>query len=436
MRLTGSSRRFATRFSAGLAVALILSSTALARTIPVARDAWIATWAASPQGGDLSVSPTDPFRRIDGQTVRERVRVSIGGRAIRVQLSNAFGSTPVEIGAATVALAEDAQSIRPATLRDLTFAGQPAAVIPAGGTLLSDPVKLAMPDEAELSVSLYLPHPVAAPSVHNLALRNAVITPPGNFTHEVRVYPQETAASWLLISAVLVRRRPQDQLVAAFGNSITDGERSTLEADRNWASDLSRRLSPSRPGSPRVAVVNEGISGNQLLGDGYGQSALARFDRDVLELPGLTHVVVMEGINDIGVAGANVRGHVLIPGATERSAQDVIGAYEQLIRRAHARGVTVIGATLTPFEGVAVDSFYSVEREATCQAVNGWTRSSGAFDAVVDFNSILRDPEHPARLLARFASVDRLHPNDLGYQAMADAVDATVLNQRFSPRNH
>jgi lysophospholipase L1-like esterase len=229
---------------------------------------------------------------------------------------------------------------------------------------------------------------------------------------------------------VLVPVQPSQRLVVAFGDSITDGDRSTVDADHNWPSDLIRRLGKTPKGS-KVAVVNEGIAGNRLLSDGFfvsfGVSALARFDRDALALPHATHIVLLEGINDIGFPGAKLGESYLADPADVRTPEDLIGAYCQLISRAHARGVKVIGATIAPFEGVDFPGYYSESKEALRQAVNKWIRTSGSFDGVIDFDAVLRDPDHPSRLLPRFASQDRLHPNDLGYQAMADAIDLALF---------
>jgi lysophospholipase L1-like esterase len=235
----------------------------------------------------------------------------------------------------------------------------------------------------------------------------------------------ETHSS-ILLSAVLVPARPEEKLIVAFGDSITDGDGSTEDAEQSWPSQLSRRLLSAGLGSP-VAVVNQGIAGNRLLSEGpfasLGPDALARFDRDVLSLPGVTHIVLLEGINDLGFPGARLGGQPLADPRDVRRAEDLIEAYRQLIARAHARGIRIIGCTLAPFEGVSVPGYYSQEKEAERQRVNRWVRSSGAFDGVIDFDRVLRDPQHPGRIAARFASGDHLHPNDSGYRAMALAVD-------------
>jgi len=222
-------------------------------------------------------------------------------------------------------------------------------------------------------------------------------------------------------------------MVVAFGDSLTDGDGATMDADRNWPSDLIRRLQQT-PRDSQLAVVNAGIAGNRLLSDCFdvvlgcfGVSALARFDRDALALPGVTHILLLEGINDIGFPGAHLDDHYLADPRDVRTSEELIHAYRQLISRAHARGVMLIGATITPFEGVDLPGYYSESKEALRQAVNAWIRTSGAFDAVIDFDAVLRDPDHPSRLLPRLASRDHLHPNDAGYQAMADAIDLAIF---------
>jgi lysophospholipase L1-like esterase len=287
---------------------------------------------------------------------------------------------------------------------------------------------------AEISISLYFPKRVATPTLHHLALKRTVVSQHGDHTREEKIEVGATSKSSILVSAVLVPAEPSQRLVVAFGDSITDGDQSTLDADHNWPSDLIRRLRNSPEGS-NVAVVNEGIAGNRLLGDCFmasvgcfGVSALARFEKDALALPGVTHVVLLEGVNDIGFAGAKLGDGYLADPADVRTPEDLIAAYRQLISRAHANGVKLIGATITPFEGVDIPGYYSESKEATREAVNKWIRTSGSFDGVIDFDAVLRDPDHPSRLLPRLASKDHLHPNDLGYEAMVEAIDQALYN--------
>ena len=238
------------------------------------------------------------------------------------------------------------------------------------------------------------------------------------------------SSSSILLTAVLVPAQPSHRLIVALGDSIVDGDGSTPDADRNWPSDLIRRLGKT-PKRSKWAVVNEGIAGNRLLGDGpvasLGKSALARFDRDALSVPGVTHIVLLEGINDLSFPGAKLDEMTLADPEDLRTAQDLIGAYDQLIARAHARGIKVIGSTLTPCEGVDIPGYYSDAKDAIRRAVNQWIKNSRAFDGVIDFDAVLRDPDHSSRLRPRFASEDHLHPNDAGYQAMADAIELALF---------
>jgi len=395
------------------------------------RNVWIATWAASPQ--PTAPDPREPLLNIEDQTVRERVRVSIGGAQICIRLSNEYGSAPLLVGSATVAAPTDPASVRPGSIKNVTFGGRNSVTIAAGAPVLSDPVAFPVASGADISISLYFPKRVASPTLHALALKRAVVSQHGDYTRAEKIEGGAESESSILVSVVLVPAQPSQRLVVAFGDSITDGDRSTVDADHNWPSDLIRRLGRTSAGS-KVAVVNEGIVGNRLLNDCFlasvgcfGVSALARFDRDVLALPGVTHIVLLEGINDIGFPGAKMGGSYLADPADVRTPEELIDAYRQLISRAHAHGVKLIGATITPFEDVVVPGYYSESKEAIRQTVNKWIRTSGSFDAVIDFDAVLRDPDHPSRLLPRFASKDRLHPNDVGYQAMADAIDLALF---------
>ncbi|WP_353064896.1 SGNH/GDSL hydrolase family protein [Tunturibacter psychrotolerans] len=388
------------------------------------RNTWVATWTASPQSA--SPDPDEPLLKIEDQTVRERMRVSVGGTSIRLRLSNEFGLTPLVIGSATVALPTSPASVSTSSIHTITFNGSNSVTIPAGAPILSDPVTLPITQEGEITLSLYFPKRVATPTIHGLALKHAVVSQRGDYTHAETIEGGAQTESSILVSAVLVPAQPSQRLLVAFGDSVTDGDGSTVDADHNWPDDLARRLG-SLPSSPKLAVVNEGIAGNRLLSDDFGVSALARFDRDALALPGITHIVLLEGMNDICFPGAKLGGEYLADPADIRTADDVIGAYRQLIARAHARGIRLIGATLTPFEGVVLPGYYSDSKETMRQAINKWIRTSGSFDAVIDFDTVVRDPEHPSRLSPRFASKDHLHPNDAGYKAMADSIDLRLI---------
>jgi lysophospholipase L1-like esterase len=400
--------------------------------IEAQRNPWIATWATSPQ--PAAPDPDEPLLNLENQTVRERVRVSLGGEQIRIRLSNEQGPSPILVGSVTVAVPIDAASVKAGTIQSVTFGGHSATTIPPGAPALSDPVTFSIPQGEEISISIYFPMRVPSPTWHELALRRAVVSPHGDHTRAEKIQDGAVTDSSVLISAVLVPAQSSQHLVVAFGDSITDGDQATVDADRNWPSDLVRRLGKT-PEGVRLAVVNEGIVANRLLSDCFLPSlgclsvnALARFDRDALAQPGVTHIVLLEGVNDIGFPGARLQDQSLADPSDIRTAEDVIDAYRQLISRGNARGVKVIGVTLTPFEGVVIPGYYSESKEAVRQTVNKWIRTSGAFDGVIDFDAVLRDPEHPSRLLPRFASKDRLHPNDAGYEAMAKAIDLGLFN--------
>ena len=406
-----------------VAICLLLFVPELVAASP---NAWIATWATSPQSG--TPDPREPLLNIDNQTVRERVRASIGGSRIRLRFSNEFGSSPLLIGAATVAIPKDASTIKEESIRNVTFEGRNSIEIPAGAPVLSDPISLQLTPGAEISISIYFPNRLTTPTLHAFAFKHAVVSQHGDFTHERKIDPVALSTASILVTAVLVPAQPSNRLVVAFGDSISDGDGSTVDADNNYPNNLIRRIAKTSNGST-LAVVNAGIVGNRLLHDSeiFGVSALARFDRDALVLPGVTHIVLLEGINDIGFAGAKMDGQYLADPAETRSAQDIIDAYRQLISRAHARGIKVIGVTITPCEGVDIPGYYSDAKETVRETVNKWIRTGGAFDGMIDFDAVVRDPDHPTRLLLKFASKDHLHPNDAGYKAMADSIDLALF---------
>ncbi len=428
----------AVRHSTLAYVLLCSSQSILAPRIALAQaNAWIAAWASSPES--TNPNPNLPMLNLENQTVRERVRVSIGGSRISIRLSNEYGSVPLLVGAVTVATPTDAASVRPESIHNVRFSGRNSILIPPGAPILSDPVAFPVRAGAEISLSVYFPRRVSTPTIHELALKRAIISQGGDQTHAEKLNSGATSKSSILISAVLVPAQPSQRLVVAFGDSLVDGDQSTVDADHNWPSDLVRRVLNSSEAS-KLAVVNEGLAGNRLLSNddglsarvglsaGLGASALARFDRDGLTLPGVTHIVLLEGINDISFPGATIAGRFLADPAGVRTSEDLIEAYLQLIARAHAHGIKLIGATITPCEGADLPGYYSESKEAVRRTVNQWIRTGGAFDGVIDFDAVLRDPEHPSRMLARFSSPDHLHPNDAGYQAMADTIDLALFN--------
>src|SRR5262245_2842183 len=406
-----------------VAICLLLFVPELVAASP---NAWIATWATSPQSG--SPDPREPLLNIDTQTVRERVRASIGGSHIQLRFSNEFGSSPLLIGAATVAIPKDASTIKEESIRNVTFEGRNSIEIPAGAPVLSDPISLQVTPGAEISISIYFPNRLTTPTLHAFAFKHAVVSQHGDFTHERKIDPAALSTASILVTAVLVPAQLSNRLVVAFGDSISDGDGSTVDADNNYPNNLIRRIAKTSKGST-LAVVNGGIVGNRLLRDTdiFGVSGLARFDRDALVLPGVSHIVLLEGINDIGFAGAKMDNQYLADPAEAPSAQDIIVEYRQSISSAQARGIRVIGATLTPCEGVDIPGYYSDAKESVRETVNKWIKTSGAFDGVIDFDAVVRDPDHPTRLLPKFASKDHLHPNDAAYKAMADSIDLALF---------
>ena len=381
---------------------------------------WVGTWSASPMSADSVPGSTN--NGFSNQTLRHITHVSIGGDRVRVRLSNAYGTQPLVIGAAHVALHSTAASIVAGSDRPLTFSGQPSITIPAGALALSDPVRLDVPALADLAVSIYVPGATGPTTWHQLGTQTTYVSPPGNFTATTTMPVATTEQSRFWLADVEVTASERIGAVVTIGDSITDGFNSTPDANHRWPDFLSQRLN-AKHGNGKMAVLNQGISGNRLLHDIFGPDALARYDRDVLAQAGVTHVVVLEGINDIGLPGA------FVPAAEAVSAAEIIVGLDQLVERAHEKGLKIFGGTLTPFEGTIFPGYFSPEKEAKRQAVNDWIRTSGAFDAVIDFDVATRDPSHPTRLLPAYDSGDHLHPNDTGYKAMADFVDLSLFRK-------
>jgi lysophospholipase L1-like esterase len=374
-----------------------------------------------------------PYMHFTNQTLRQIVHTSIGGSKARVVLSNAYGTTPVTIGAGSIALRDREGAIQAASSRPLTFSGRPTMTIPANAVAYSDPVDLAVPAMADLAIDLYLPgttNTAATLTMHNGALQTNYISETGNHVGKVSLPTVGRIQNWFLLSRVDVVAPDALGTVVAFGDSITDGSRSTPDTNNRWPNHLAKRLLAQ---GIKIGVVNAGIGGNRVLSEatlpatfdvravGAGMNALARFERHVLSQPSVTHVIVLEGINDIGGARQN-------PTPT---AQDLIAGHKQLIEQAHARGLKIYGATLTPFWGAA---YYTEVGEAKRQALNEWIRTSNAYDGVIDFDKATRDPSDPKKFLAAYDSCDYLHPGDAGYKAMADAIDLSLFTPTAARR--
>jgi lysophospholipase L1-like esterase len=394
-------------------------------TVPSAGD-WIDTWTASPQPVWEAefFAPINIPRSLRNQTVRQIAAISIGGNRVRVVLSNEYGSKPLLIGAAHVAVAGSGAGIVAGSDRVLSFDGHTSVTIPPGAPVISDPVDLTVAPVSNVAVSIFLPEQTPLTTFHWEGVQTAYISPEGNFTGDSEMKTDSTVKSRLFLSDIMVDAPPKARAVVAFGDSITDGANSTTDANHRWPDILARRLVHAG-GSP-VAILNEGISGARVLSDRMGVNALARFDRDVLSRPHADTVILMMGINDIGWPGCILAPHELAP-----SADAIIDGYKQLIARAHLHGMRIIGATLTPFEdtfkGTPIEGYYNAEKEQKRQAVNKWIRSGGAFDGVIDFDAATRDPERPTHILAAYDCGDHLHPQDDGYKAMAESIDLKML---------
>jgi lysophospholipase L1-like esterase len=356
----------------------------------------------------------------ENQTVRHVVHISAGGQRIRVRLSNAYGSAPLLIGTAHVAVHADGASILAGSDRTLTFSGQTSISIPTGAVALSDPVALNVPSLADLSVSIYVPNNTGPATYHESSDQTSYISGPGDFTSAVVFPTAQTSLSRFWLVGVEAEPLFRIGAVVAVGDSITTSFRSTVDGNRRWTDDLAARLnSPGRPA--QLAVLNEGIGCSRLLWDFCGPNGSSRFDRDVLALTGVTHVVLDLGLVDIvfpTVAG--------VPDQAVTANQIIIGL-RQVIERAHVGGVKIIGATLTPSKGSTFPGFFTPENEVKRQAVNQWIRTSGAYDGMIDFDKAVRDPSDPARLLPAYASDDNTHLSDAGYQAMANAIDLSLF---------
>ncbi len=424
-------------------VSLLLASLPL-----LAQQHWVATWgtaqqqyhaagrgapvvrpaAPAPAPPPPPAAPGVPARRfpvpralpgVHNQTVRMIARTSIGGKTLRVRFNNALGSRALAIGSAHLAIHAKDTAIVPASDRTLTFSGKPTATIYAGQVLVSDPVNLDVAPLTDLAVSLFLPDETGPPTLHLFALRPTYVSREGDFTARADIPdPAETLESWYWLQGIDVLAPADAFTIVTFGDSITDGDQSTPDTNNAWPSLLARRLQADKR-TAHIAVVNAGISGNRVLGD--NGSALSRMLHDVVTVPGVRWITLLEGINDI--TGATR------PGARPSTfdADTLIAAYRQIIDTAHLYGLKIAGCTMTPYQGAGP---YSEAGEAVRQAANRWIRTSGAFDAVIDFEAATRDPKTPVRYRPEADSPDLLHPGDAGYKMMANAIDLAIFRRR------
>lgn len=394
-----------------------------AQIAAVSRQVWVVSWGASQQIPEpQNALPADDLHNA---TVRQVFHLSIGGSALRVHLSNAFGSEALHFTSVHVArpLSPSSSAIDPATDRALKFAGNPDITVPAGSEFISDPLDYPVAPLSNVAISFHLDAPPERETGHP-GSRATSYYAQGDWVSIANPAEPKHVDHWYQISEIDVQTAPGAAAIVALGDSITDGHGATTNGNDRWTDVLSVRLKAS-PTTQNIGVSNQGIGGNHLLHDGLGPSALARFDRDVLAPAGVRWVIVFEGVNDLGDLARNGE----VP-AVEHAAivRRVISAYQQIIARAHAHGLRVFGATITPYVG---SNYYhpSPLSEADRQAVNAWIRAAGHYDAVIDFDAVVRDPQHPDQLLPANDCGDHLHPSPVGYKAMADAIPLDLFAQ-------
>jgi lysophospholipase L1-like esterase len=371
---------------------------------------WVGAWT----NGLVTVDQS----KFNNQTLRLIARVSLGAKRLRLRFSNAFGGQKLSLGAVHVALRDGAsERIVPGSDRKVTFGGESGATIPVGALMVSDPVDLDVPALADLAISLHVPGevPESLPITgHGNCHQTNYISPPGDFTGAVAMPVAATTENWYFLSAIEMLATPQTGGIVCFGDSLTEGNLSSLDSNSRWPDQLARRLA-ARKGRA-FGVMNQGIGGNRILHEMRGESGLRRFDRDALAQTGATHMIVFIGTNDL----RNQRGNP----AEVVTAEEMIAGLKQFALRARARGLVIYGATLLPYENETYHpGAWTPQGEQKRQAINEWIRTGNAFDAVIDFDAALRDPAHPALMLPAYDCGDHLHPSDNGYRAMGDAID-------------
>lgn len=399
-------------------IAVFLASPAAAESC---KPHWVAAWASSQfrPTGDAALAPGT----LADATLRQIIRPSIEGRRLRIRISNQAGTTPLRIAGVSIAraLGSTSPAIDPRSIKPARFDGRADVVVPAGADYLSDPI--AMPAKARDNIAISIryvgePEQTSHPGSRATSWHSA-----GDHLSDPMMEKAASFDHWFNLSGLEVEACAPSRVIVALGDSITDGKGSTTNGNDRWTDRLIDRLQ-SDPKRRAIAVVNQGIGGNRLLDDGLGPNALARLDRDVLSQPGVTHLILLEGVNDLGTL---TREAPVTADQHKTHVARIIGAYRQIIARAKAHGVKVIGATIMPFVG---NGYYHADaaNEADRQAVNAWIRQPGNFDAVVDFDRITRDPAHPDRLNPRYDGGDALHPSPAGYRAMADAIPLDLFD--------
>jgi lysophospholipase L1-like esterase len=375
---------------------------------------WVGTWTTAPAPADGGA--------FANHTLRMNARVSIGGDTLRVRLSNAYGTGPLLIGCAYLGLRQSGPALVPGSNRPLTFGGETSTTIAAGAFVLSDPVELTVPPLADVAISFHLPEDVPASFgiTGRYSRQTSYISPPGNFSGETVMPVGRLTDDWFFLGGVDVLASAGTGGIVTLGDSLTDANISTHDAFCRWPDQLARRLI-ARSGGRSLGVMNQGLGGNRILHDIRGDSGLRRFDRDVLAQPGVTHAIVLLGTNDLRNRWAKPEEEV--------TAEQMVGGLKQMVLRAQTRGIKIFGGTLTPFENETfLVGAWTPAREAVRQAVNAWIRDGGAFDAVIDFDKGVRDPEHPARMLPNYDCGDHLHQSDGGYNHMGDIIDLALFD--------
>jgi lysophospholipase L1-like esterase len=376
---------------------------------------WVGTWTTAPAPSEAGVG-------FNNHTLRIHPRISIGGDTLQVRVSNAYGNGKLTIGAAYIGIRDKGPAIVPGSQRKLTFGGSDSATIAAGALVISDSVSLDVQPLTDLSVSIYLPGeiPTGFQITGRYARQTNYISPPGNFTDAITMPVGKITDEWFFVSGIDVLASPETGGIVTLGDSLTDANISTHDAYCRWPDQLARRLI-GRPGGRPLGVMNQGLGGNRILHDVRGESGLRRFDRDVLAQPGVTHAIVMLGTNDL-------RNRYAKP-EEEVSAEQMIAGLAQMAMRAQARGIKLFAATLTPFGNETfLPGAWNPVREGHRVAFNTWIRESGVPDGVVDFDAALRDPACPTQMSTTYDCGDGLHPSDLGYCQMGDAIDLALFD--------
>jgi len=407
---------------AGLVAACLAACAAAAAATDAGSPRWVGSWAASQQAPEpRNALATEDLK---DATLRQTIRLSLGGAQLRLRLSNRFGTMPLHFSAVHIArpVAPGSSAILAESDKALAFSGSPDVTIPAGADYVSDTVAFTAAPLSDLAITLHIDEPPAQQTGHPGSRTTSYFTH-GNLVSAADLPDAKKVDHWYFIAGLEVMAPPQAAAIITMGDSITDGSGSTTNGNNRWPDVLSARLR-AEPRTQSFAVLNHGIGGNRLLLDGLGPNALARFDRDVLAQPGARYLIVLEGVNDLGMT---TREHEVSQGEHDALVRHIEGAYQQMIVRSHAHGIQVIGATILPFTG---SGFYhpGAATEADRQAINQWIRTPGNFDAVVDFDQVTRDPEHPERMLAEYDSGDHLHPSAAGYKAMASAIPLSLFS--------